>query len=62
MAVPKKRLTRRRIGNRRSQGHQKIGLTHIGIDQTSGKPTMPHRMRLDIGYYKGEKVAPKLFK
>jgi ribosomal protein L32 len=60
MAVPKKKLTRRRRGNRRSQGHGKFELKHIGVDKSSGLPTMPHRMRVDVGIYKGKKVAPKL--
>lgn len=60
MAVPKKRLTKRRIGNRRSQGHQKVELMSLAVDKKSGKPTLPHRMRVDVGYYKEKKVAPKL--
>jgi ribosomal protein L32 len=60
MAVPKKKMTNRRRKNRRSQGHGKFELKHIGVDMTSGLPTMPHRMRLDVGVYKGKKVSPKL--
>jgi ribosomal protein L32 len=60
MAVPKKRLTHRRIKNRRSQKHGKVELKSLSLDQASGKPALSHRMRLDSGYYKGKKIIAKL--
>lgn len=60
MTAPKKRLTKRRRNNRRSQGHQKVVPTSPGIDTTVGLITMPHRMRLDTGVYKGKKIVPRL--
>lgn len=60
MTAPKKRLTRRRRNNRRSQKHGKIIPVHIGVDTTTGSVTMPHRMRLDTGVYKGKKIVPRL--
>ena len=60
MTAPKKRLTKRRRNNRRSQKHQKVVPAHVGVDTTVGAITMPHRMRLDTGVYKGKKILPRL--
>ena len=62
MTAPKKRLTKRRRNNRRSQGHQKVVPQNVGIDTTTGTVTMPHRMRLDTGVYKGKKIVARLSK
>ena len=62
MAVPKKKLTKSRIGKRRSQGHGKMTKSVPSKCQTSSLPVPPHRMRADVGFYKGKKIKPQLMK
>lgn len=60
MPVPKKKLTKRRIGNRRSQAHGKIDMVpQLAKCAVTGKLTMPHRVSA-AGYYKGKQIIAKL--
>ena len=62
MAVPKKKLTKRRIGNRRSQGHGKISLRKLATCSNCQSPVMPHKVCANCGFYKGKKIFTKLAK
>ena len=57
---PKKRLTKRRAGNRRSQKHGKVTAGGYGTCTTCGAPLAPHRICSTCGYYRGEKILAKL--
>lgn len=61
MAVPRKRLTKRRIGNRRSSKHGKIE-TKVSLAKCTncGSFVKPHAICSTCGYYKGKKVLAKL--
>jgi large subunit ribosomal protein L32 len=61
MAVPKKRLTRRRKNNRRkAPGHGQVKLVNLATCSNCATKTMPHRVCPNCGYYKGKKVLVKL--
>jgi len=60
MAVPRKRLTKRRIGNRRSSGHGKVALKQIAKCTNCNAPVKPHVVCSNCGFYKGKKVIAKL--
>lgn len=60
MGVPKKRLTKRRIGNRRSQGHGKFEISDPSVCKNCGAKVAPHKVCSVCGYYKGKKILNKL--
>jgi large subunit ribosomal protein L32 len=60
MPVPKKRLTKRRQGNRRSQAHGKLTPTKLAKCSNCGSSVMPHRVCSFCGFYKGKKILAKL--
>jgi large subunit ribosomal protein L32 len=60
MAVPKKRLTKRRIGNRRSQGHGKTVVAQVAKCSNCGYHVKPHAVCSMCGFYKGKKILVKL--
>jgi large subunit ribosomal protein L32 len=60
MAVPKKRLTKRRQGNRRSQGHGKAFAVHLAVCSNCNSKVMPHAVCSTCGFYKGKKILAKL--
>lgn len=60
MAVPKKRLTKRRQGNRRSQGHGKVFAVQLATCSNCGSKVMPHAVCAHCGFYKGKKILAKL--
>jgi large subunit ribosomal protein L32 len=53
MAVPKKKTSRMRKGNRRA--HDALKTTNVVENQTTGELTRPHHVSPD-GYYKGRQV------
>lgn len=56
MAVPKKKISKSRRGNRRaSNGSYDANLPNISVDKTSGELKLSHHISLD-GYYNGRKV------
>lgn len=60
MGVPKKRLTSRRIKNRRSQGHGKTKAKETAVCSNCSAKVMPHAVCATCGFYKGKKVLAKL--
>ena len=60
MGVPKKRLTHKRVRDRRSQDHGKVKLTQLAVCAYSGLKVKPHVVCPISGYYKGKKVISKL--
>ena len=60
MPVPKKRLTKRRQGNRRSQGHGKIEVKEMAKCINCSYHVMPHRVCPNCGFYKGKKILEKV--
>ena len=60
MGVPKKRLTKRRQGNRRSQGHGKFNLIQMAVCSNCGNQVKPHVICQNCGFYKGKKIIAKL--
>ncbi len=60
MAVPKKKLTKRRIGNRRSQKHGKVALKQHAKCSNCAALVMPHSVCSNCGFYKGKKILAKL--
>lgn len=54
MAVPRKKMTKSRIGMRRS-GHKMPTVTVIE-DKTSGELRRPHHIDLKTGRYRGKQV------
>lgn len=60
MAVPRKRLTKRRIGNRRSSAHGKITLIQLAKCTNCNSPVHAHAICNECGFYKGKKVIAKL--
>jgi large subunit ribosomal protein L32 len=60
MAVPKKKLTKRRIGNRRSQGHGKVSIKQNAICSNCLSTVSPHKVCAKCGFYKGKKILVKL--
>lgn len=60
MPVPKKRLTKRRQGNRRSQGHGKLETISLAKCSNCGTRVMAHAVCHHCGFYKGKKILAKL--
>ncbi|NJK71693.1 50S ribosomal protein L32 [Candidatus Gracilibacteria bacterium] len=60
MAVPKKKLTKRRIGNRRSQRHGKLRIKQTASCSNCGVSVRPHTICANCGFYKGKKILAKL--
>jgi len=60
MPVPKKRLTKRRQGNRRSQAHGKLKPISLATCSNCGAPVAAHRVCATCGFYKGKKIIAKL--
>ena len=60
MAVPKKKTTKKRQGDRRSQGHGKVKVKEAAVCSNCNAKVMPHRICAVCGYYKGRKVIAKL--
>jgi len=58
MAVPKKKVSRRRRGNRRR--HQVLSLPNLAPCPRCGRSRLPHRACVHCGFYKGkEAIVPK---
>ena len=57
MAVPKKKTSKSRRNMRRS--HHAIDKQNIIVDSHSGEYTLPHRMCLVDGTYKGKQIIKK---
>jgi large subunit ribosomal protein L32 len=60
MTVPKKRLTKRRQGNRRSQAHGKLETTQLAKCSNCGNRVSAHAVCYKCGYYRGKKILNKL--
>lgn len=60
MAVPKKKMTKRRRNNRRSQGHGKVSVLEIAKCSNCGNNVKPHAVCDVCGFYKGKKIFAKL--
>jgi large subunit ribosomal protein L32 len=56
MAVPRKKMSRSRIGMRRS-GHKMAPVTWVE-DNKSGELRRPHHIDLKTGMYRGRQVLP----
>ncbi len=54
MAVPKKKTSKARKGNRRA--HDKLGARPYREDPNTGELSRPHHIDLNTGEYKGRKV------
>lgn len=54
MAVPKKKTSRRRRGNRRS--HDALQLPGLSVDKQTKSVHRPHHVDLKTGYYRGKQV------
>ena len=56
MAVPKKKTSKSRRGNRRAgNGSNYVKLPNVLVDSTTGEDKLAHHISLD-GYYNGKKV------
>ncbi len=60
MAVPKRRITKRRQGERRNHKHGKFSLVQPAICSNCNNRVMAHRVCGVCGFYKGKKVLAKL--
>lgn len=60
MAVPKRRITKRRQGERRNDKHGKVVTTQRAICSNCGNKVMPHSVCGYCGFYKGKKILAKL--
>jgi large subunit ribosomal protein L32 len=60
MAVPRKRLTKRRQGNRRASGHGKIEIKQLATCSNCGTKVFPHVVCANCGFYRGKKIIAKL--
>lgn len=60
MPQPKKRLTKRRQGNRRASGHGKLTSISLATCSNCNHNVMPHRVCPNCGYYKGKQIIVKL--
>lgn len=60
MGTPKKRLTKRRQGNRRSQGHGKLTAVCLASCTNCNTRVMPHQVCHNCGHYRGKKILAKL--
>jgi len=54
MAVPKKKTSRRRRGNRRS--HDALEAPALAIDKQTKSVHRPHHVDLKTGFYRGRQV------
>lgn len=62
MAVPKKKISKARRGNRRgSNGSYALDLANVVSDKTTGAFKLPHHISLD-GYYNGRQVVAEKVK
>ncbi len=60
MAVPKKRLTKRRRNNRRkAPGHGQVELKQLAKCSNCGAKVMPHMVCASCGFYRGKKILIK---
>ncbi len=57
MAVPKRRVSRARKGNRRSHDH--LDLPTVVACKNCGEKIQPHRVCKECGYYKDRNVLEK---
>ena len=55
MAVPKKKISKSRRGERRS--HDALKSATYVEDQTTGEFHMPHHVDMKTGFYKGRQVV-----
>lgn len=56
MAVPKKKISKSRRGNRRAgNGAKKLNLPNVVVDPITGGYKLSHHISID-GYYNGKKV------
>lgn len=55
MAVPKRKVTKSRRGNRRS--HDALSKPTYREDQTTGEMVRPHHIDLKTGMYRGRQVT-----
>ncbi|MGB9722834.1 MAG: 50S ribosomal protein L32 [Chloroflexia bacterium] len=53
-ALPKRKVSHHRRGNRRS--HQALSVRQMTLCPECGEPTLPHRVCPSCGTYKGAKV------
>lgn len=60
MAVPKRRITKRRQGERRSQKHGKVEVKQLATCSNCGYKVMAHAVCPNCGFYKGKKIIAKL--
>ncbi|MAR57020.1 MAG: 50S ribosomal protein L32 [Rickettsiales bacterium] len=58
MAVPKKKISKSRRGQRRADSKMKIGTINVIENATTGEFHRPHHVSPD-GYYKGRQVTDK---
>jgi len=54
MAVPKRKTSRARRGNRRS--HQAPALPPLSLDRKTKSVHRPHHVDLKTGFYRGEQI------
>ena len=60
MAVPKRRITKRRQGERRNSNHGKPTVKQSATCSNCGSKVMAHKICATCGYYRGKKVLAKL--
>ena len=60
MAVPKKKTSKKRQRDRRSQAHGKAVVRESAVCSNCNAKVMPHRICPTCGYYKGRKIIAKL--
>ncbi|RZI47525.1 50S ribosomal protein L32 [Rickettsiales endosymbiont of Peranema trichophorum] len=58
MAVPKRKTSPSRRGQRRS--HDALQRINVVFDETSGEAKLPHHISLKDGYYNKRKVLDKV--
>ena len=62
MAVPKKKVSASRRGNRRGgNGTYKLDIPNVVVDKDTGKYKLPHHISID-GMYNGRKVIEEKVK
>lgn len=57
MAVPKRKISRSRRGNRRS--HDALELKNISVCPQCTEPKLPHRACPSCGFYRGRAILEK---
>lgn len=60
MATPKRRITKRRQGERRSQKHGKMPVIQLATCSNCSHKVMPHSVCPNCGFYKGKRILAKL--